>query len=75
MNLEKVQIIDRYMSSNNTGCSEVFAKKVNISRGMLYRYIKYMKEELNAPIEYNRIKSSYQYIEKGRLCIKGWEKQ
>lgn len=75
MNLEKVQIIDRYIRSNNTGGSEEFAKKVNISRGMLYRYIKYMKEELNAPIEYNRIKSTYKYIEKGRLCIKGWEKQ
>lgn len=33
-----------------------------------------MNEQLNALIEYNRIKSSYKYIEKGKLCINGWEK-
>ena len=33
---------------------------------------KFMKEELNAPISYNKAKLTYQYIESGKLCINGW---
>ena len=74
MNFEKVRIIDNYIRKNNTGRSKEFAEKVNISRGMLYRYLKFMKEELGAPISYNKAKLTYQYIEPGKLCINGWEK-
>lgn len=74
MNFEKVRIIDNYIRKNNTGRSKEFAEKVNISRGMLYRYLKFMKDELNAPISYNRSKLTYQYVELGKLCINGWER-
>lgn len=75
MNLEKIQIIDNYIRKNNTGRLKQFAEKVGISRGMLYRYLKFMKEELNAPILYNKIKQTYQYSESGKLYINGWESQ
>lgn len=74
MNFEKVRIIDCYIIKKNTGKAALFATKVSISRGMLYRYLNYMKTELNAPISYNRIKSTYQYNEVGKLCVNGWEK-
>lgn len=75
MNFEKIQQIDSYISKNNTGKAEDFAKKMNISRGMLYRYIKYIKDELNAPISYNRYQNTYQYTQSGKLYIKGWEEK
>jgi predicted DNA-binding transcriptional regulator YafY len=74
MNLEKVRIIDNYIRKNNTGRAKQFAEKVGISRGMLYRYLKFLKEELNAPIVYNKSKLTYSYSESGKLCISGWEK-
>lgn len=74
MNFEKVRVIDNYIRKNNTGRSQQFAEKVGISRGMLYRYLKFMKEELKAPISYNKSKLTYQYMESGKLCINGWEK-
>ena len=74
MNFEKVRVIDSYIINKNTGKAEIFAAKVKISRGMLYRYLTYMKIELNAPIIYNRIKNTYQYDEAGKLCVNGWDK-
>ncbi len=73
MNFENVRKIDNYIRKRNTGRSKDFAEKVGISRGMLYRYLRFMKAELGAPIAYNKIHQTYQYIELGKLCINGWE--
>lgn len=74
MNFDKVRLINHYIIKKRTGKADEFATKINISRGMLYRYINYMKTELNAPIIYNRIKNTYQYNNDGKLYVNGWEK-
>jgi response regulator of citrate/malate metabolism len=72
MNIEKIRFIDEYIQSMQTDKPEEFARKLNISKSMLFRYLNYMKAELKAPISYNRVKQSYQYEEKGVLTVKGW---
>lgn len=72
MNIEKVKAIDTYISKQYKGSARDLASKVGVSTGMLYKYLKYMKEELKAPIEYNKRIKKFYYTQSGTLCIKGW---
>jgi len=46
-----------------TGSPVNFAKKLDISRSQLLKMMKFFREELDAPIDYSRPKSSYYYTE------------
>lgn len=73
MNIEKIRVIDHYIQCKQTDNPEAFARKVNVSKSMLFRYISYMKTELKAPISYNRVKQSYEYDEEGVLTVYKWK--
>ncbi|MBA3900545.1 MAG: HTH domain-containing protein [Bacteroidetes bacterium] len=47
----------------NTGNPRCFADLLDVSERTVYNYIAFMREELNAPIEYSPVKESYYYIE------------
>lgn len=73
MNIEKIRVIDHYIQRKQTDKPEAFARKINVSKSMLFRYINYMKTELQAPIRYNRVKQSYEYDEEGILTVYKWK--
>ena len=73
MNHKKLNAINTIIVRQKRGSVEDLAQYLNISKSMLHRYINYMKTEMNAPIEYNKIKKCYQYNETGKLCVEGWE--
>ena len=73
MNFEKIQQLDHYIKSKNTGTPTELAKKMCISKSMVHRYIGFMRGELKAPIKYNRMNETYVYEEQGKLYLEGWE--
>jgi len=73
MNFEKIRQLDYYIESGSTGSPGDLAAKMGVSKSMLFRYIGYMKTDLKAPIKYQRMSETYVYLEKGKLCLKGWE--
>lgn len=73
MNIEKIRVIDHYIQRKRTDKPEIFAQKLNVSKSMLFRYINFMKNELKAPICYNRVTQSYEYEEEGVLTVHHWK--
>ncbi|MBI5540702.1 MAG: HTH domain-containing protein [Bacteroidia bacterium] len=58
-NLDKLKLINSEIKKEQTGSPEDFAKKLCVSRSMLYNYIEEIKT-LGAQIKYNRtIKTFY----------------
>lgn len=75
MNIRKIRKIDYLIQNRRTGNPNEFAKKVSCSRRMLFKYLKFMKLEMDAPIEYSRIKETYMYGEDGKLGVNGFFKE
>lgn len=67
MNLKTIQHIDQLVKNQSTGPPSVLAEKLNLSERAVYKYLKFMKEELNAPIVYSKVKASYRYSESGKF--------
>lgn len=62
--IDQLSIISRinfFIGHKATGTPEEFAQKLDISRRMLFKYLKILKEEFDAPIIYSPIIKSYQY--------------
>jgi transcriptional antiterminator len=57
--------MDEYIDKNSSGSPEVFAKKMGMTKRSVYNYIRYMKEELGAPIQFSKVRNSYVYKEEG----------
>lgn len=67
MNIRVVIRIHEMISLQNTGKPGNLAELLNVSERTVYNYIAFMKEELNAPINYCPVKESYYYTEKPGL--------
>jgi response regulator of citrate/malate metabolism len=74
VNIEKISKINQYILKHQTGTPENLASKLNISKSMLHRYVKYLKEDMRAPVLYSRLKRTYSYDGNGELTIDGWRK-
>lgn len=61
IDLRKIIYMDYLIKHQNTGKPEDFARKLEISRAMLFHYLTYMREELMLEIEYSRFNMSYRY--------------
>lgn len=59
-----------FIQLEKTGNPKALGFKLGISTRTLYENIAFMKQELNAPIVYERHKQSYKYISKYSLCFK-----
>lgn len=57
--------MDEYISKNSSGCPDEFAKKMGMTKRSVYNYIRFMKEELGAPIQFSKVRNSYVYVEDG----------
>ena len=55
--------IHESIHAGKTGNPDAFAKKLGISRSLILKILKLLKEEFNAPIDYSEIRKSYHYRE------------
>ena len=69
MNIEVLQKIIECIHEEKTNNPIAFAKKLNISERMVYKYISVLKTEFNAPIKYCRKNTTYFFAEKGNLNL------
>ncbi len=67
--LDTLLRMDFYIGHKATGTPRQFAKKMGMSRRMLYHYIKFLKEDFEAPINYSRKQATYQYKSPVKLDI------
>jgi hypothetical protein len=70
LNINIVIQIDALIQRGATGSPAQLAKKMNLTERTVYNYIKFMKEELNAPILFSRGMNSYKYMETGGFGFK-----
>ena len=61
MDIRIIKKIHSKILTESTGNPKKLALKLNVSERTIYNYIHFMREELKAPIIYNRIKGTYQY--------------
>jgi len=59
-NIDKLKVINSEIKNKQTGTPEEFAKKLGISRSMLYNYLEEIKT-LGAGIKYNRKLRTFYY--------------
>lgn len=67
MNIKTIRLIDELIKKQRTGNPAALANKLGMSERATYKYLKYMKEELEAPIHFNNTRQSYNYKEPGEL--------
>ena len=58
------------IEKERTGSAKEAAERIGISERMIFNYVRILKTELNAPINYNRNKQTYSFNENGRLIWK-----
>lgn len=67
MNIEKVKYFIHLIEKECTGTPSEVAKKLKVSERTIYSYVNILKYELNAPIEFNKFRMTYQFVRPGSL--------
>ena len=62
VNLVKLSRLDYLIRHAATGIPKELAEQLDISQSSLFELIAFLKEEMNAPILYNKVRSSYMYL-------------
>ena len=62
--------IDDLIKREASGNPMKLAQRLGISERAAYKYLKFMKEELKAPIEFSKSAGSYKYNRVGEFCFK-----
>ncbi len=70
MNIQKIKHFIHLVEKERTGSPEEAAKKIAVSERMIYIYVGILKNEFNVPIDYNRYRQTYCFLEPGKLV---WE--
>lgn len=71
MNIKIVIRLHELIETKKTGTPKDLVQKLNLSERMVYNYISFMKEELNASIIYDADKTTYCYINDCKLNFNG----
>ena len=74
MNSEKIKYFIHLIEKERTGSAKVAAEKIGVSERMVFHYVNILKNQLNAPINYNREKQSFVFVAEGKLIWK-WIKE
>ena len=61
MDIRIIKKIHSKILTDSIGSPKKLALKLNVSERTIYNYINFMRQDLKAPIIYNRIKGTYQY--------------
>ncbi len=64
-----IRRMDKLIRLKATGNYLEFALILEISPAKLYRLINLLREELGAPVIYNKHRSSYEYAREGRIFL------
>lgn len=75
VDLTHIKLIHELSRTGSTGCREELAKRLGISVRSLSDLIRYMREELDIPIKYDRIKLAYYCLEDGHVSFKFQRKE
>jgi transcriptional antiterminator len=70
MDIRIIIKIDDLIVREASASPEIIAQKLNISERTVYNYIKFMKDDLEAPIVFSRINNTYKYNKPGRFQFK-----
>ena len=70
MNILKIKHFIHLIEKERTGSAKVAAERIGISERMVFNYVHILKNQLNAPINYNRSKQTYSFNENGKLIWK-----
>ncbi|TCC97688.1 hypothetical protein [Pedobacter hiemivivus] len=70
VDLTHIKTIHDLARTGSTGCRQDLAKRLGISIRSLSDLIRYMKEELDIPIHYDRLKLTYSCLEEGHVNFK-----
>ena len=74
MNILKIKHFIHLIEKERTGSAKVAAERIGISERMVFNYVRILKTQLNAPINYNRSKQTYSFNENGKLIWK-WDSE
>ena len=69
INIKKVKEIDALIQQRNTGKPGEFAHRLGMSVSNLHYLLRLLREELNAPIVYDRQLKSYRYSTAGSIVL------
>jgi hypothetical protein len=72
MKIHKIKHLIHLIKQEGTGTPGELAKRLDLSERMLYNYVRLLKEDLNAPVEYNKFRRTYHFSQQGRIL---WEWQ
>lgn len=67
MRIDKVKYFIHLVEKGRTGTPSELAEKLNVSERTIYYYVHILKNELNAPIEFNKFRKTYQFERPGSL--------
>jgi hypothetical protein len=67
MNIEKVKFFIHLIEKQRTGTPAELAEKLKVTERTIYSYVNILKNEMRAPIEYNKFRKTYQFERPGRL--------
>ncbi|MBP6089739.1 MAG: HTH domain-containing protein [Crocinitomicaceae bacterium] len=70
MNIEKIKYFIHLIEKERTGTPSEVAQKLNVTERTIYYYLQILKNDLNAPIEFNKHRKTYQFERMGKL---NWE--
>jgi predicted DNA-binding transcriptional regulator YafY len=70
MNIEKMKFFIYLVEKKRTGTPAEIAQKLAVSERTVYNYALTLKNELNAPIEFNPFRRTYEFEKAGKLV---WE--
>lgn len=70
MNIQKIKHLIHLIRQEGTGTPTELAQRLELSERMVYNYVRLLKDELKAPVEYNKFRKSYYFSEPGRIL---WE--
>jgi hypothetical protein len=63
MDIRIIQYLHDKIAQNKTGSPKELAEQLRLSERSIYNYILFMKNEMGAPIQFDRQKNSYVYTE------------
>jgi len=66
MNIETIKRIDRLIRIK-AGNAAIISAKLELTERAIYKYIKYMRTDLKAPIAFDSTRSCYLYSEAGTI--------
>ncbi|MFN5031697.1 MAG: HTH domain-containing protein [Flavobacteriia bacterium] len=67
MKIHKIKHLIHLIKQEGTGTPADLANRLDLSERMVYNYVSLIKDELRAPVAYNKFKKTYYFSERGNI--------